>query len=450
MNVSYHDPAALLQRLIRFDTTNPPGNERACIQFIAGLLEEAGIPYSIVARDPARPNLLARVAGRGDAPPLLLYGHVDVVTTTDQAWDQPPFSGNLVDGEIWGRGALDMKGGVAMLLSAFLRTHVEGPQPSGDLLLAILSDEENGGKFGARYLVEEHAHLFAGVRHAVGEFGGFSMQVGGQRFYPIAVSERHICWLKATFHGPGGHGSRPISGGAMMKMARFIQVLDAQRFPTHITPVARLMVESISRALPEPLSSGLLLLLDPTQTDSVLAGLGPHAGLFASLFHNTVSPTIVYGGEKLNVIPSRVTVEMDGRLLPGFGPDDMLAELAAQLDSGISDGAGLGDGVQVEVVSYEAGPQKPDMTLFDALAGVLREADPSGIPIPFMLSGVTDGRFFARLGIQTYGYLPMNLPADFAFAGMIHAANERIPAEAVRFGAECIYRFLGRYYAIGS
>jgi acetylornithine deacetylase/succinyl-diaminopimelate desuccinylase-like protein len=435
MTAIHENPAALLQQLIRFDTTNPPGNERACIQYIAELLARQGLESTLLARDPERPNLIARLPGRGDAPPLLLYGHVDVVTTANQAWDHPPFGGELIDGVIWGRGALDMKGGVAMLISAFMRAQAEELRPGGDLILAIVSDEENGGYYGARYLAENHAGRFAGVRHAIGEFGGFSMHLAGQRFYPIAVSEKQICWMKATFRGPAGHGSRPLPGGAMTKMARFVQMLDQQPFPTHITPVAQLMIEHMSAAFPEPVRSQLLALLDPAKTDLVLAGLGPNAQLFSPIFHNTVSPTIVHGGDKVNVIPSQVVLEMDGRLLPGFKPDNLVALIKEH----------AGDDLELEVVAYDEGPPAPDMSLFDELAAVLREADPAGIPVPYMLTGVTDGRFFARLGIQTYGYLPMNLPADFAFANTIHAANERIPAESVQFGTDVIYRFLGRY-----
>jgi len=173
---------------VRFDTTNPPGNEGACIAHVQRLLDEAGIESRIVARDDARPNLIARVPGGGEAPPLLLYGHVDVVTTAGQEWTHPPFAGELVDGWVWGRGALDMKGGVAMIVDAFLRAARGEIKPRGDLILAVLSDEENGGDFGARFLAQEHAGLFEGVRHALGEFGGASQVVAGRRFYPIQVA----------------------------------------------------------------------------------------------------------------------------------------------------------------------------------------------------------------------------------------------------------------------
>lgn len=437
----YRRPADLLQRLIRFETVNPPGNEAACIGYIDDLLRDAGFQTKILARDPARPNLIARLEGRGAAPPLLMQGHVDVVTVADQAWQQPPFAGNVVDDFVWGRGALDMKGGVTMMLSALLRAKEEGLVPAGDVILVILSDEEAGGDMGARFLVEEHAELFEGVQYGIGEFGGFTLHLGGRRFYPIMVTEKQICWLKATVRGPGGHGSRPVRGGAMARLGAILTLLDEQRLPVHITPVVRQMIEAMADALPAPVSDVMLQLLDPEQTDATLDKLGEELGAVLNpLLHNTVSPTIVRGGDKINVIPGRVTLEMDGRLLPAFTPDDLLAELRAV----------IGDEVELEVLRHDPGPAEPDMALFDTLSDILREADPEAIPVPLTLTGVTDARFFARLGIQTYGFLPMNLPEGFQFSKTIHAADERIPVESVAFGANCVYRLLERYGERGA
>lgn len=427
-------PAALLQALLRFDTTNPPGNEGACIAFIAGLLREAGLPPTILAKDPARPNLLARLPGTGAAPPLLLYGHVDVVTTAGQAWRHPPFAGQVADGYVWGRGALDMKGGVAMLLAAVLRARAEGAPPPGDVLLALVSDEEAGGDCGAKFLVEEHADRFAGVRYALGEFGGFTLHLGGRRFYPVQVAEKQLCWLRATVRGPGGHGALPRRGGAMAGLARLLRRLDRRRLPVHVTPVVRQTLATMAAATAGPTRLLLRQLLNPRLTDRVLGLMGERGRAFDPLLHHTVNATIVRGGEQINVIPSAITVELDGRLLPGYGPADLLKELRRV----------VGRRVEIDVVRYDPGPAAPDLGLFATLAGVLRELDPAGIPVPLLLAGVTDGRFFARLGIQTYGFLPMRLPADFDFAASIHAADERIPVEAVDFGADAIYRALQR------
>jgi acetylornithine deacetylase/succinyl-diaminopimelate desuccinylase-like protein len=431
----YQRPSELLQRLIRFDTTNPPGNEAECISFINGLLTKAGIETTILARMPERPNLIARLRGQGNISPLLLYGHVDVVTTVNQKWQNPPFEGKLVDDFVWGRGALDMKGGIAMMLASFLRAKAEGLNLPGDVVLVIVSDEETGGDFGSKYLVENHSDLFEGIRYAIGEFGGFTLYIGKRRFYPIMVGEKQKCWMRATIRGPGGHGSIPVRGGAMARLSRLLQKLDKNRLPVHITRVASLTFKTVALSLGG--LKGLIVgqLTNPLLTNSLLNLLGERGRLFDPLLHNTVSATILHGSEQINVIPSEISVELDGRLLPGYHPDDMIAELH-QL---------IGSDIELEVIRFDPGPVEPDMGLFDTLADILRKADPDGIPIPLLLSGATDGRFFSRLGIQTYGFLPMPLPENLNFSQTIHGANERIPVEALDFGASAIYELLQRY-----
>src|SRR5439155_474560 len=241
-------PVELLQQLIRYDTTNPPGNEADCVAFLRGLLEDVRCEVELYAKDPARPNLVARLRGRGNRPPLLLQGHVDVVTTAGQSWSRPPFGGDLVDGWVWGRGALDMKGGVAMMVSAFLRASSEAAQLPGDVVLTVLVDEEAGGDHGAKFLVEEHAHLFDGVEYAIGEFGGFNVEIGGRGMYLVQVAEKQICWLKASVPGRGGHGAFPQRGGTMARLARFLGDLDRKRLPVHITPATRAMIEGMAAA----------------------------------------------------------------------------------------------------------------------------------------------------------------------------------------------------------
>jgi acetylornithine deacetylase/succinyl-diaminopimelate desuccinylase-like protein len=427
-------PVELLQRLIRFDTTNPPGSEAECVEFLRGVLEEAGCETEQYAKEPGRPNLVTRIAGSGGGTPILLYGHVDVVTTAGQQWTRPPFGGELVDGYVWGRGAVDMKGGVAMLVSAFLRAKAERLQPRGDVVLAIVSDEEAGGDFGAKFLVEEHSHLFEGIRHGLGEFGAFSLELGGKRFYPIQVAEKQICWLKATIRGRGGHGAMIQRGGTMAGLAQFLRDLDGKRLPVHVTPVARQLVERIAAELPRHQRVVLEALLKPRLTDSALRLLGARGQMFEPMLRNTVNATIVRGGEKVNVVPAEIELELDGRALPGLGPDDLIGELHDV----------VGRNVEIELMRHDPGPSEPDLALFDLLAETLREVDPTAIPIPLLQIGVTDGRHFSKLGIQTYGFLPMRLPPDFEFLRLVHSADERIPAQAVDFGANAIYRVLQR------
>jgi acetylornithine deacetylase/succinyl-diaminopimelate desuccinylase-like protein len=429
-------PAELLQRLIRFDTTNPPGNEAECVEFVCGLLDEAGCETELYAKDPARPNLVSRLRGsNGSSAPLLLQGHVDVVTTAGQTWQHPPFAGELVEGEIWGRGAVDMKGAVAMYVSAFLRAARGELELPGDVILVVLSDEENGGDFGAKFLVEEHPQLFEGVRHALGEAGGISQVIAGKRFYPIQLGEKQICWLRATVRGPGGHGAMIHRGGTMARLARMLRDLDRKRMPIHVTPIVQEMIETIAAHLPRPRRELVLALLKPAVADRVLPRLGPKLRPIETLLRNTVNATIIQGGEKVNVIPAQIDLELDGRVLPGFTPDDLLGELHDL----------VGDDIEIELVRYDAGPAEPDLALFDMLAGVLRELDPEGIPMPLLQGGVTDARFFAQLGIQTYGFIPMHLPDDFPILKIVHAADERIPADALDFGTEAVSRALQRF-----
>ncbi len=431
----YQHPVELLQNLLRYDTTNPPGNEAACIAYIDGLLKSLGIETLLLEKVPGRPNLIARLKGTGNARPLLLQGHVDVVTTAGQEWTHPPFAGEIADGFIWGRGTLDMKGGVAMMLAAFMHAKAENVPLAGDVLLCVLSDEEAGGEYGASFLVNEHKDLFANVQYGLGEFGGFTLGISGKPFYPIMVAEKQMCWLKATMRGPGGHGSMPVRGGAAAKLAQMLGKLDGNRLPVHITPVAQQMFNALADGLSFPTAPLLRQLLSPMLTNRVLDLLGTRGQVFDPLLHNTVSPTIIHGSDKINVIPSTITVELDGRLLPGYGPDDMIAELKAL----------VGDAAEFEVIRYEQGPKTQDMGLFNTLATILREADPKGTPVPLLLSAVTDARFFAKLGIQTYGFLPMQLPDNFNFTGTIHAVNERIPVDSLVFGTNAIYAALQRF-----
>jgi len=428
-------PVELLQQLIRFDTTNPPGDERECIQYIDSLMKAAGIKTALVGKSKNRPNLVARLKGRGEAAPLLLYGHVDVVTTASQKWQHPPFAAEIADGFLWGRGALDMKSGVAMMLAAFLKARAEGTSLPGDVIFCAVADEENGANFGARYLVEQHPELFQGVRYAFGEFGGFNLGMNGKRVYPIMVAEKQLCWMKLTFRGQGGHGSMPVRGQAMAALAQALKQMDEHRLPYHLTQPVAAMIDAITRALGGGAGAAIRALKSPVLEPAVIAALGERAGLFAPLLHNTVSPTVLQASDKVNVIPSEVALGLDGRLLPGLGPDDMRGEL----------GALLGKDIDLEVAAYDPGPAAADLGLFDTLGAVLRQFDPQGTAVPYVAAGVTDARFFSRLGIQTYGFTPLRLPDDFNFMHLIHAADERVPVDAIDFGVQVLSSALQQF-----
>jgi acetylornithine deacetylase/succinyl-diaminopimelate desuccinylase-like protein len=327
-----------------------------------------------------------------------------------------------------------MKGGVAMMLAAFLGAAAADAPPPGDVILCVLSDEEAGGDHGARFLVEEHAELFEGVRFAIGEFGGFTMELAGRRFYPLMVAEKQLCTVRARLRGAAGHGSLPVRDGAMGRLGRLLAALDRRRLPVHVTPVVRMMIEAIGEEVPAVMAVPLRALLRPRITDRVLDGLGPRGRVFDPLLHNTASPTIVRGGHAANVIPGEVTVDLDCRLLPGFGPTEALEELRrlAPVD------------MELEVLRHDPGPRAPDMALYGTLGGILRELDPAGRPVPLLMPAVSDGRHFAKLGIQTYGFLPMQLPPEMRFMELIHAEDERIPVDSLDFGTTAMRRLLER------
>jgi acetylornithine deacetylase/succinyl-diaminopimelate desuccinylase-like protein len=425
----------LARELIRFDTVNPPGAEKECVRFLAGVLDRAGVESTLLGAEPDRPNLIARVRGRGEAPPLLLQGHVDVVTTEGQDWRRPPFGGDVEDGYLWGRGALDMKGSVAMMTTAFLGAAAAAPP--GDVILCVLADEEAGGLEGASWLVDQHPEQFAGVRHALGEGGGYSFDLGGRRFYGIMVSEKRGCRLRAVLRGPGGHASRPLRGAAVAKLGHLLVALDGRRLPVHVTAPMQMMLADMSAALGGRLKEQVGQLLDPERADAALDAMGSEAAArFDSVLHNTATPTIVRGGSKINVIPAEVSVDLDGRLLPGSGPEDMHRELRPLI------------GDEVELQQLDLGPEQPEPELgdfFETLRAIIREADPEGVPVPQLTAGGTDGRHFARLGIRTYGYVPVRMPPGFTGEGLFHAADERIPVEGLAFGAAAIEQAILRY-----
>ena len=323
------------------------------------------------------------------------------------------------------------------MVSALVQAKSNGLTPAGDIVLALVCDEEAGGHHGARYLVEEHAEQFEGIQYGIGEFGGFSFNIGSRRFYPIMVAEKQVCHVRVTFRGQGGHASLGQQDNPVNALARFLQRIQSRQLPTHVTPEAQMMFQSIGSHLPPLSRIGMKALLTPRLTALTLKLLGSKGRTFGPMFRNTANPTIIRGGDQINVVPSEVSVDLDGRILPTLTPEVLISELTAM--------AGANSGADFEVLSHDPGPEQPDMGLFDTLAGVLKESDSDGIPVPMLMPAATDGRLFARLGIQTYGFLPMRLPADLDFASTIHGPNERVPVEAIRFGADAFYRLLQSY-----
>jgi acetylornithine deacetylase/succinyl-diaminopimelate desuccinylase-like protein len=434
----YDDPAGLLSKLIRYDTTNPPGNEKDCILFIKDLLVSSGIEVDMVSKDPKRPNLIARYKGNGTSPPLLLYGHADVVSAKNQQWSCPPFDGIVDQGYVWGRGALDMKGALAMMLCSLLKAKAGGIVPSGDIIFAVFSDEEEQSEFGARYVVDEYPGLFDGVLHAIGEVGGFTLHLNGRRYYPIMVAEKQKCSLVIRIKGTGGHGSIPVRKQAMAKLAYVLQRLDRCRLPVHIMPVTSQMLEILSKSFSFPVNLLMKGLANPLASELMLKIFGDRGKLFDPLLHNTANATVIKTGDKINVIPNEMEIHLDGRLLPGMKPVELIDELTKI----------LGKEFIPEVTYYSPGPGEVDMELYPLLSQLIHESDEDAveaIPIPFMISACTDGAHLSKLGIQTYGFTPLLLPPEIEFSSLLHGPDERVPIKALEWGADIYLELIKRY-----
>lgn len=431
------DPVPLLRDLIRIETVNPPGDEGRLVAHLERLLVAEGITdYKVVGPSAERTNLVVRFPGRGEAPPLLLHAHSDVVPVTGQRWTHPPFEGVLADGEVWGRGAIDMKGGLAMMLAALFRLRERGERPAGDVILAVVADEEDGSGAGAAYLVENHPELFEGVRCAIGEEGGAGIELAGIRFHPIVVAEKRPGWLRLTLRGPGGHASRLAApGNPMARLGAVLSALSGVRLPRHQMPAADRMLAALAGALPEPLAGAVARLREDT-ADGPPAGLPQAEALqLDSVLRHTANPTVVRTGHKINMMPAEITVDLDGRILPGeFEVADLVAEIRAL----------IGDDIPVELL-HEDPRVRPELIaepefgpFYDRLEAVLRDADPQAVPLPMMSPATTDATVFARLGIRCYGWLPLRLPAGSQHRRLLHCADERVPVDALEFGTRCL------------
>jgi acetylornithine deacetylase/succinyl-diaminopimelate desuccinylase-like protein len=429
------EPLDITQTLIRLQTVNPPGDEAVAQQYLRDLLEQAGFSVEMVEAVPGRPNLMTRLQGRGEKPPLLFYGHTDVVGVDGQQWQFPPFDAVVQDGILYGRGTLDMKAGVAMLVHSLLRAAAEDVRPAGDIVLVIVADEETGGEMGMQYLLREHPQIFNDIRYAIGEFGGFPLYVAGHRFYRIGVSQKQYARIRLTFRAAGGHGSLPVNETVMGLLGTALAKLDAHKMPYHKTPLAERIVRLLCQHLDGDIAQAFDALLDPLTFDNALTQI-PDAARFESLFRDTANPTIVSAGAKFNVIPSQAVVDIDARILPGRSSDDVVRELHDL----------LGSDVEIDVVA--AGPKtKPDVdyALFDMLADLLRSHDPDGTPIPYLFNESPDGRLLEDHGLQNYGFLPMNLPPEIDLPSLIHGENERVPVSAIQFGADILFDLVAQY-----
>jgi acetylornithine deacetylase/succinyl-diaminopimelate desuccinylase-like protein len=419
----------LCRELIRIDTTNPgdhsgPG-ERVAAEYVAGLLSEVGLQPTVVESHPKRTSVVVRIEGENRSRPgLLVHGHLDVVPANAADWRVGPFSGEVHDGLVWGRGAVDMKDMDAIVLAVTRQRLRAGRKPARDVVLAFTADEEAGGNWGAKYLVEQHRDLFEGVTEGVGEVGGFSIGVGDQRLYVVQTAEKGIAWLRLTATGTAGHGSMIHRDNAVTTLAEAVARIGRHEWPVQLVPSVREFLEGASAAIGVP--------FNPDDPWSLLGKLGPAARMIGATLQNTANPTGLKAGYKVNVIPKTATAEVDCRFLPGF-EDEFFAEIDRL----------LGDNVKREFIHHDIALETTaDGDLYAAMAASLVAEDPQAKIVPYCLSAGTDAKWFSKIGIRCFGFSPLQLPPELDFSGMFHGTDERVPVSGLRFGVRVFDRFL--------
>jgi acetylornithine deacetylase/succinyl-diaminopimelate desuccinylase-like protein len=431
----------LLRALLRFDTTNPPGNEAECVAFLADTLRGAGVEPQVLSPAPGRANLVARLAGGdGGQAPLLLNGHVDVVAAEAGRWRHPPFAGEVHDGAIWGRGAVDMKHMVAMSVATVGLLTRLGVPLRRDLKLAAVADEEAGCAVGSAWLVDHHPDSVR-AGHALGEVGGATFHLGGRPFYPIQVAEKGIAWLRASASGATGHGSIPRDDNAVVRLSEFLARVGRRRLRLRPSPEARRFLEALASMQGRAGRAALPLLLHPRWSNLVLRrGVRDPSmvRLLSAVLRNTASPTVVHAGSKVNVIPGRAEAELDGRIAVGSSEAELLAELRAL----------AGPDIELELLGPSRPPTvtPPGDELFDLLAAVVADHHPGAVAVPTITPGFTDAKFWSRLGTACYGFAPVRLePTDPDFAGMFHGDDERVPVAGLKAGLRMLADAVARH-----
>jgi acetylornithine deacetylase/succinyl-diaminopimelate desuccinylase-like protein len=425
-----YDPAGevvdLCRELIRMDTSNygdqeGPG-ERKAAEYVAGLLDEVGIDSRIVESEPGRASVIARW---GEGPdPLLLHGHLDVVPAAAQDWQVDPFSGEIQDGFVWGRGAVDMKDFDAMLLSCVRARARAGVPPKRPMVLAFTADEEAGGHKGAEFLVDEYADELADCTEAVGEVGGFSTTLRGRRVYLIEAAEKGMAWMRLTARGRAGHGSMINRDNAVARLTAAVARIGAHEWPVRLTPTMRTLLAAIGELAGTEAT--------PENAESLIEEFGDATRMLGAVIRNTVNPTMLNAGYKVNVVPTEATAYVDGRFLPGF-EDEFFATMAEL----------TGEGIDVSYVSRQDPWETPyDGPLVDTMTRSILAEDPDAIVAPFLMSGGTDAKHFRKLGMRSYGFTPLRLPGDLDFTALFHGVDERVPVDALEFGARVFDRFL--------
>jgi acetylornithine deacetylase/succinyl-diaminopimelate desuccinylase-like protein len=426
------DTARIAQDLIRMDTTNfgegRSNGETEAAEYLGALLENLGLKTTYVDAAPTRTSVIARVPGSDSSlPALVVHGHTDVVPADPANWSVDPFAGEIRDGLLWGRGAVDMKNMDAMMIGALSDILANGGQPRRDLIIAYFSDEENGGVFGSHYVVENRPELFAGATEAISEVGGYSISLDGTRVYLLQTGEKALIWIKLVARGTAAHGSRVIHNNAVTKLAEAVVALGRRDWPIHLTATTEQLVSELARIMGSDVTK--------VGPEEVVMSTGTAAGFIQASLRTTTNPTLLTAGYKHNVIPDLAEALVDIRCLAGE-EDAVIAEVQEL----------VGDDIEVVILHRDIGlDNKFEGPLVDAMVGALQKADPGAPVLPYLLSGGTDNKALSTLGITGYGFAPLQLPADLDFPGMFHGVDERVPLDALVFGRRVLGDLLSTY-----
>jgi acetylornithine deacetylase/succinyl-diaminopimelate desuccinylase-like protein len=426
------ETARIARDLIRFDTTNygegRSKGETEAAEYLGSQLEGLGLSTTYIDAAERRTSVVARVKGADSSlPALVVHGHSDVVPADPANWSVDPFGGEIIDGMLWGRGAVDMKNTDAMIIGALTDILGSGGQPKRDLVIAFFSDEENGGVFGSHYLVDTHPELFAGATEAISEVGGYSVTLNGQRAYLLQTGEKALIWIKLIARGTAAHGSRVIHNNAVTKLAEAVAAVGRRDWPIHLTATTEQLVGELARIMGADVSQA--------GPEEIVLSTGNAAGFIQASLRTTTNPTLLKAGYKHNVIPDVAEALIDIRTLAGE-EETVLAEVREL----------VGEDIEIVVLHQDIGLDTPfEGPLVDAMVGSLQSHDPGAPVLPYLLSGGTDNKALSKLGITGYGFAPLQLPAELDFPAMFHGVDERVPLDALVFGRRVLGDLLTNY-----
>jgi acetylornithine deacetylase/succinyl-diaminopimelate desuccinylase-like protein len=430
MSTALDEVVTLASDLIRIDTSNTGDldttvGEREAAEYVAEKLTDAGYEVTVLdAGQPGRTNVITRLAGADSSRgALLVHAHLDVVPFDARDWQVHPLSGEVKDGYLWGRGAVDMKHMAAMTLAIARRFKQEGTVPPRDLVFAFLSDEEAGGVWGAQWLVANRPELFEGVTEAISEVGGFSITLDGVRAYMIETAEKGAMWLQLKARGTAGHGSMINRDNPVAKLAAAVNRVETHEFPIILTDGLRDFLTAVGEITGVP--------FDDRDPEGAVARLGNWQRMIGATLRDTVNTTQFHAGYRSNVVPSTAEATMDARVLPGR------VEAFEHELRGL-----IGHDIEVEVQNLPPVETTFDGALVDRMTASIVAEDPGARLVPYMLSAGTDAKSFQRLGIRNFGFAPLKLPADLDFTALFHGVDERVPVEALEFGTRVLTRFL--------